>query len=159
MPWRIVCEKWYSAGDLDLAIAQREIAENWIAAIQEVLPRRPAMGRALRLIGSILLLARCAARVLTRTKPVNFFRINTATFSTELVLTKKQNGVMDPFTLKKLAGHTDLNTTMRYVHLNDSDVRTAMEKAQGRHNPGHKTTSTEIDAERVSDVSAYGVKN
>jgi integrase len=38
--------------------------------------------------------------------------------------------VMDAFTLKTLAGHTDLNTTMRYVHLNDSDVRIAMEKAQ-----------------------------
>jgi len=38
---------------------------------------------------------------------------------------------MDPFTLKKLAGHADLNTTMRYVHWNDEDVRAAMEKAQG----------------------------
>ena len=40
--------------------------------------------------------------------------------------------VMDAFTLKTLAGHTDLNTTMRYVHLNDSDVRAAMGKAQVR---------------------------
>ncbi len=40
--------------------------------------------------------------------------------------------VMDAFTLKTLAGHADLNTTMRYVHLNDSDVRAAMEKAQIR---------------------------
>ena len=39
--------------------------------------------------------------------------------------------VMDPFTLKKLAGHTDLGTTIRYVHLNDDDVRAAMRKAQG----------------------------
>jgi integrase len=39
--------------------------------------------------------------------------------------------VMDAFTLKKLAGHTDLTTTMRYVHLNDSDVRAAMEKSPG----------------------------
>jgi len=45
--------------------------------------------------------------------------------------------VMDPFTLKKLAGHTDLNTTMRYVHLNDDDVRAAMEKAQAGHKIGH----------------------
>jgi integrase len=44
---------------------------------------------------------------------------------------------MDPFTLKKLAGHTDLNTTMRYVHLNDADVRAAMEKARGGHRIGH----------------------
>jgi hypothetical protein len=46
---------------------------------------------------------------------------------------------MDPFTLKKLAGHTDLNTTMRYVHPNDEDVRAAMEKAQG----GHSTDLTD----------------
>jgi hypothetical protein len=53
---------------------------------------------------------------------------------------------MDPFTLKKLAGHTDLNTTMRYVHLNDADVRAAMgraEKAQGGHRIGHSGDSAE----------------
>jgi integrase len=47
---------------------------------------------------------------------------------------------MDPFTLMKLAGHADLNTTMRYVHLNDDDVRAAMEKAEeakGGHRIGH----------------------
>lgn len=67
--------------------------------------------------------------------------------------------VMDPFTLKKLAGHTDLNTTMRYVHLNDSDVLTAMQKAQSGHNSGHKAISTDIDAVRISDASAYEIKN
>jgi integrase len=36
---------------------------------------------------------------------------------------------MDPFTLMKLAGHSDLKTTLRYVHLNDDDVRAAMQKA------------------------------
>jgi integrase len=42
--------------------------------------------------------------------------------------------VMDMFTLKKLAGHEDLNTTLRYVHLNDEDVRAAMKKvAQSEH--------------------------
>ncbi len=51
--------------------------------------------------------------------------------------------VMDPFTLKKLAGHTDLNTTMRYVHLNDEDVRAAMEKAQSGHKSGHSAISTD----------------
>jgi integrase len=45
--------------------------------------------------------------------------------------------VMDPFTLKKLAGHADLNTTMRYVHLNDADVRVAMEKVEGGRKNGH----------------------
>ena len=49
--------------------------------------------------------------------------------------------VMDPFTLKKLAGHADLNTTMRYVHLNDDDVRAAMDKAPGGHKNGHKANS------------------
>jgi integrase len=48
--------------------------------------------------------------------------------------------IMDPFTLMKLAGHADLNTTMRYVHLNDDDVREAMgkaESARSRHKTGH----------------------
>jgi integrase len=47
---------------------------------------------------------------------------------------------MDPFTLMKLAGHSDLSTTLRYVHLNDDDVRAAMEKAEvakGGHKIGH----------------------
>jgi integrase len=48
---------------------------------------------------------------------------------------------MDPFTLKTLAGHTDLSTTMRYVHLNDEDVRAAMDKARGGHRIGHSTES------------------
>jgi len=52
---------------------------------------------------------------------------------------------MDPFTLMKLAGHSDLNTTMRYVHLNDNDVRAAMEKAEvakGGHKIGHTAEIT-----------------
>ena len=47
---------------------------------------------------------------------------------------------IDPFTLMKLAGHADLSTTMRYVHLNDDDVRAAMEKAEvakAGHKIGH----------------------
>ena len=51
---------------------------------------------------------------------------------------------MDPFTVMKLAGHADLNTTMRYIHLNDDDVRAAMEKAEeakGRHRIGHSAES------------------
>lgn len=54
---------------------------------------------------------------------------------------------MNPFTLMKLAGHADLSTTLRYVHMNDDDVRAAMEKAgeaRGGHKIGHspETTST-----------------
>lgn len=54
---------------------------------------------------------------------------------------------MDPFTLMKLAGHADLNTTMRYVHLNDDDVRAAMEKrevAKGGHRIGHSAENTTL---------------
>jgi integrase len=48
---------------------------------------------------------------------------------------------MDPFTLMKLAGHADLSTTMRYVHLNDDDVRAAMGKSeQGKS--GHTSWHT-----------------
>ncbi len=54
--------------------------------------------------------------------------------------------VMDRFTLKKLAGHTDLNTTMRYVHLNDADVRAAMEMVQGGHKTGHSVEMPNSDA-------------
>ena len=33
---------------------------------------------------------------------------------------------MDPFRLHILAGHTDMKTTMKYVHMNDADVLEAM---------------------------------
>lgn len=33
---------------------------------------------------------------------------------------------VDPFTLHLLAGHTDMNTTKRYIHPSDADVREAM---------------------------------
>ncbi len=38
---------------------------------------------------------------------------------------------MDPFTLHVLAGHTDMNTTKRYVHPSDADILEAMEKVRG----------------------------
>jgi integrase len=44
---------------------------------------------------------------------------------------------MDPFTLHVLAGHTDMNTTKRYVHPSDADILEAMEKVRGRHKIGH----------------------
>ena len=53
--------------------------------------------------------------------------------------------VLNPFTLKKLAGHADLNTTMRYVHLNDDDVRAAMDKAQHGHKSGHTPILAEFE--------------
>lgn len=44
---------------------------------------------------------------------------------------------MDPFTLHVLAGHTDMNTTKRYVHPSDADILEAMEKVRGGHKIGH----------------------
>lgn len=44
---------------------------------------------------------------------------------------------MDPFTLHVLAGHTDMNTTKRYVHPSDADIRDAMERVRGGHKIGH----------------------
>ncbi len=44
---------------------------------------------------------------------------------------------MDPFTLHVLAGHTDMNTTKRYVHPNEAHIREAMSKVWGGHSFGH----------------------
>lgn len=56
---------------------------------------------------------------------------------------------MDPFTLHVLAGHTDMNTTKRYVHPSDADILEAMEKVQSGHRIGHtaKTTDSEVSQE------------
>jgi integrase len=56
---------------------------------------------------------------------------------------------LDPFTLMKLAGHADLSTTMRYVHLNDDDVRAAIQKselAKGGHKIGHSNEQGPLDS-------------
>jgi integrase len=37
---------------------------------------------------------------------------------------------MDPFTLHVLAGHTDMNTTKRYVHPSEADIREAMDRVR-----------------------------
>ena len=39
--------------------------------------------------------------------------------------------------VQRLAGHTDVTTTMRYVHVSDADVLEAMAKEQGGHRIGH----------------------
>jgi len=47
--------------------------------------------------------------------------------------------------VQRLAGHTDITTTMRYVHLSDADVRAAMAKEQedrSRHTSGHTEGET-----------------
>ncbi len=58
---------------------------------------------------------------------------------------------LDPFTLKKLAGHESLETTMKYIHLNERDseaklleARERMAREQvgrGSHNPSHRATA------------------
>ncbi len=67
--------------------------------------------------------------------------------------------VMDPFTLKKLAGHADLNTTMRYVHMNDEDVREAMEKAQGGHKNGHTGILADSEISEKTPATVSAVRN
>jgi integrase len=59
---------------------------------------------------------------------------------------------MDPFTLHVLAGHTDMNTTKRYVHPSDADILEAMEKVRGGHKIGHNP-ETAI-SEGTPEVSA-----
>ena len=47
---------------------------------------------------------------------------------------------MDPWTLAYLAGHSDMNTTKRYIHPQRQTILDAMEKARevkGGHNSGH----------------------
>jgi integrase len=55
---------------------------------------------------------------------------------------------MDPFTLHVLAGHTDMNTTKRYVHPSDADILEAMEKVRGGHKTGHSTETAVSEGTR-----------
>ncbi|MGB7722038.1 MAG: hypothetical protein WBL65_19215 [Bryobacteraceae bacterium] len=43
--------------------------------------------------------------------------------------------------VQKLAGHTSISTTMRYVHLNDADVLAAITKAE-EEKRGHTSEHT-----------------
>ena len=56
---------------------------------------------------------------------------------------------MDPFTLHVLAGHTDMNTTKRYIHPNETHIREAMAKVWGGHSSGHRKEKG--DPEAASD--------
>jgi integrase len=59
---------------------------------------------------------------------------------------------MDPFTLHVLAGHTDMNTTKRYVHPSDADILEAMEKVRGGHKIGHNPETAV--SEETPEISA-----
>ena len=59
-------------------------------------------------------------------------------------LTRWAESGMDVFTLKKLAGHANISTTMRYVHMTDARSREALSKVwevQGGHKNGHNVKS------------------
>ena len=58
---------------------------------------------------------------------------------------------MDPFTLHVLAGHTDMNTTKRYVHPSDDDILEAMERVRGGHKYGH--TLKIADSGEVAEIT------
>ncbi|MGA2196045.1 MAG: hypothetical protein ABSH40_12320, partial [Bryobacteraceae bacterium] len=57
---------------------------------------------------------------------------------------------MDPWTLAYLAGHSNMNTTKRYVHPQEQTITAAMQRARGEvtkpqpdeRRPGHKTGHT-----------------
>lgn len=51
---------------------------------------------------------------------------------------------IDAYTLHVIAGHTDMNTTKRYVHPSDADVREAMERARGAATPVQHQAPTTI---------------
>jgi len=71
---------------------------------------------------------------------------------------------LDPFTLKKLAGHESLTTTMKYIHLNEADSEARLREArkkiesernevQGGHTFGHTAEKLGGDEALESDNS------
>jgi integrase len=63
-------------------------------------------------------------------------------------LTRWAESGMDVFTLKRLAGHADIQTTMRYVHMCGNQDREFLEKVWRGHKSGHsaKTEPVSITA-------------
>jgi hypothetical protein len=59
---------------------------------------------------------------------------------------------MSTFTLHILAGHTDRNTTKRYIHPNETHIREAMAKVRGGRSFGHGHEKG--DPKAASDSSA-----
>jgi hypothetical protein len=60
---------------------------------------------------------------------------------------------MDPFTLHVLAGHTDMNTTKRYIHPNETHICEAMAKVWGRHSFRHSDEKGDPKAASDSSVN------
>jgi integrase len=64
---------------------------------------------------------------------------------------------MDLWRLKKVAGHTDLATTQRYVHMTDEDVREVVQEGevvQGGHNSRHSVEEGAAEGSWDSAVKA-----
>ncbi len=65
-------------------------------------------------------------------------------------LTRWAASGMDPWTVRYLAGHSDMNITRRYVHPQADAIRAAMKRAratpevQGGHVPGHSGKSDQM---------------
>ncbi len=55
----------------------------------------------------------------------------------------------DPFTLHVLAGHTDINTTKRYVHPSDADILEAMEKVKTSRSGAAESTEPHTAREPI----------
>jgi integrase len=69
-------------------------------------------------------------------------------------LTRWAEAGMDTFVLKRLAGHANISTTLRYIHMSDAHTRAEMErilKVQGTHNS--PPTSTAIAGDNQSTSS------
>jgi integrase len=52
---------------------------------------------------------------------------------------------MDSYVVHVLAGHTDMNTTKRYVHPDEVHIRDAMAKVSGGHRIGHSDEKSDLD--------------
>jgi hypothetical protein len=71
-------------------------------------------------------------------------------------LTRWAESGMDVYRLQRLAGHEDISTTMRYVHMDDAGDRQAMERVwqvQGGHKTGHSAKPREYRQVATGKVS------
>jgi integrase len=69
-------------------------------------------------------------------------------------LTRWAESGMDVFTLKRLAGHSNISTTMRYVHMSGVQDRAALEKVWRGHKNGHNTKTEPISITAGMDVKS-----
>ena len=73
-------------------------------------------------------------------------------------LTRWAESGMDVYALKKLAGHSHISTTMRYVHMSDSRTKEALKRArevQGRHNSGRRFRDRRQPREQTTKLKGF----